>query len=125
MPKYGDKFLDHFQHPRNAGTLTDPDGVATVSNPACGDTTKLQIRVIDGVITEVRWQTHGCSTAIAASSAASEMIVGLPLSQAATISRQTIAEALGGLPPAKVHCSILAADALREAVADYRQRTAS
>jgi len=114
--------LDHFRYPRNAGALEEPDAVATVSNPACGDITRLHLRIAGDVITEVRWQTQGCSTAIAASSMASEMMIGLPLSKVESITRQAIADALGGLPAAKVHCSVLAADALKEAVANYFRR---
>lgn len=122
MARHSATLLDHFQHPRNAGTLDDANGIATVSNPACGDTTKLFIRVEGEVISAVRWQTRGCSAAIAASSVASELIKGVRVSDASAITRQAIAEALGGLPPAKAHCSVLAADALREALADYEQR---
>lgn len=125
MPRYSPTFLDHFQNPRNVGAMEDADGVALVSNPQCGDTTKLYIRVRDGVILEARWQTRGCGAAIAASSVASEMMKGKTLEEARKLSRAAIAEALGGLPPAKVHCSILAADALREAIGDYEARHAS
>ena len=125
MPRYSPTFLDHFQNPRNVGTMGDADGVAMVTNPQCGDTTKLYIRVRDGVILEARWQTRGCGSAIAASSVASEMMKGKTIAEARNLSRAAIAEALGGLPPAKVHCSILAADALREAIGDYEARHSS
>ena len=122
MTRYSKRLLDHFGHPRNAGILEDPDGAAWVDNPQCGDTTRLSIRVADGVITQVRWLTRGCACSIAASSVASEMATGLPLTQAAAITSAGIAAALGGLAAGKVHGSMLAAEALREAVADYLRR---
>lgn len=124
MRLHSEKVLDHFQHPRNVGVLPEANGVATVENPQCGDTTRLFIRVEADRIADVRWQTRGCSTAIAASSAASEMIKGLPVSEARRLTRESIAEALGGLPAGKVHCSVLAADALRQALNDYEARRA-
>ncbi len=122
MPWYSQKVLDHFQNPRNAGVMEEPDGEALVSNPQCGDTMKLCIKVDDGVIVEAKWQTRGCGSAIAASSMASEMIKGLPVEESRRLTRKSIAEALGGLPSAKVHCSILAADALREALRDSEDK---
>ena len=122
MARYSPELLDHFQHPRNVGTLDAPDGTSLVFNPQCGDTTQLSIRVADGKIAEVRWQTRGCSASIAASSALSELAKGLRLSEAAAITRQAIADALGGLPPASLHSCMLATDALREAIADYERR---
>ena len=129
MPWYSKKVLDHFENPRNVGVLEDPDGEAVVSNPQCGDTMKLSIKEQSGVIVDVKWQTRGCGSAIAASSVASEMIKGQPVVEVRKLTRQAVAEALGGLPPSKVHCSILAADALREALKDLetkgRRRTGS
>ena len=125
MPWYSQKVLDHFQNPRNAGVMEEPDGEALVSNPQCGDTMKLRIKVDDGVIVDAKWQTRGCGSAIAASSMASEMIKGLPVAEGRRLTRSAIADALGGLPPSKVHCSILAADALREALKDYEARRGS
>ena len=123
MTRYGRKLLDHFQHPRNTGVLETPDAASTVSNPQCGDMTTLHLRVIDGRVAEMRWQTRGCSASIAASSALSELATGLPLAEAAAIGRQTIAEALGGLAPAQLHSCMLAEDALRQAIADYERRS--
>lgn len=115
--------MEHFQNPRNAGELANPDGEATKSNPVCGDRMRVMIRVTDGRVAEVRWQTRGCPPAIATSSFASEMVRGWTLEEVDTLTREQIAEAIGGLPSDKVHCSVLAADALRGAIADYRSRT--
>jgi len=119
---YSDLVVEHFQNPRNSGEMESPDGEATKSNPVCGDRMRVMIRVADERIAEVRWQTRGCPPAIATSSVASEMVVGWPLERVATLTREEIAEAVGGLPKDKVHCSVLAADALRAAIADYRTR---
>ena len=123
MAAYSDLVMEHFEHPRNAGELTDPDGEATKANPVCGDRMRVMIRVTDGCISEVRWQTRGCPPAIATSSFASEMVAGWTLARVDDLTREAIAEAIGGLPKDKVHCSVLAADALKAAVADYRSRT--
>lgn len=122
MAAYSDVVIEHFQNPRNAGDMPDPDGEATRANPVCGDRMRVMIRVADGRIAEVRWQTRGCPPAIATSSVASEMVVGWELERVETLTREAIAEAAGGLPADKVHCSVLAADALRGAIADYRAR---
>ena len=114
--------LDHFNDPRNAGVLDDPDGVGVRTNPVCGDTMRLMIRVADGRIAESRWQTVGCPAAIATSSIATEMIAGRTLDEVVSLTQEQIAEAAGGLPRSKLHCSVLAADALRAAIADYRAR---
>jgi nitrogen fixation NifU-like protein len=119
---YSDLVVEHFQNPRNSGEMESPDGEATKSNPVCGDRMRVMIRVADERIAEVRWQTRGCPPAIATSSVASEMVVGWPLEKVETLTREEIAEAVGGLPKDKVHCSVLAADALRAAIADYRTR---
>ncbi|MCC6268095.1 MAG: iron-sulfur cluster assembly scaffold protein [Dehalococcoidia bacterium] len=119
---YSDLVVEHFQHPRNAGEMPDPDGEATKSNPVCGDRMRVMIRVADDRIVEVRWQTRGCPPAIATSSVASEMVTGWDLERVEELTREAIAEAVGGLPKDKVHCSVLAADALRAAIADYRSR---
>lgn len=119
---YSAMVLEHFANPRNAGVLEDADGIGVRTNPACGDTMRLMIRVADGQIAEARWQTVGCPAAIATSSIASEMVTGRPLAEAAALTRAQIAAAAGGLPKSKLHCSVLAADALRAAIADYRAR---
>jgi len=124
MSSYSPLVIEHFEHPRNAGELPDPDGEATVANPVCGDRMRVMIRVIDGRIAEVRWQTRGCPPAIATSSFASELVRGWTLEEVEALTREQIAEGIGGLPPDKIHCSVLAADALRKAVQDYRARRA-
>jgi nitrogen fixation NifU-like protein len=122
MAAYSDLVVEHFQNPRNAGEMESPDGEATKANPVCGDRMRVMIRVKDDAIAEVKWQTRGCPPAIATSSVASEMVVGWPLEQVEALTREDVAEAVGGLPSDKVHCSVLAADALRAAIADYRKR---
>lgn len=114
--------MEHFEHPRNAGEMAAPDGEASVSNPVCGDRMRVMIRVDGGRIAAVRWLTRGCPPAIATSSFASELVAGWPLEDVEALSREAIAEGIGGLPRDKVHCSVLAADALRGAVRDYRAR---
>jgi len=122
VAQYSALVIEHFERPRNAGVLEDPDGEATVANPVCGDRMRVMIRVRNGRIAEVRWQTRGCPPAIATSSFASELVQGWTLEEGERLTRERIAEGLGGLPPDKVHCSVLAADALRAAVRDYRRR---
>lgn len=122
MAAYSDLVVEHFQNPRNSGEMDSPDGEATRSNPVCGDRMRVMIRVANDRIAEVRWQTRGCPPAIATSSVASEMVVGWPLERVEALTREEIAEAVGGLPKDKVHCSVLAADALRGAILDYRAR---
>ncbi len=122
MAAYSDTVLDHFQNPRNSGEMPDPDGDATTSNPVCGDRMRVMIRVADDRIAEVRWLTRGCPPAIATSSFASEMVKGWTLDEASALTRERIAEEIGGLPKDKVHCSVLAADALKAAIADYRSK---
>lgn len=122
MAAYSDIVLDHFEHPRNAGEMENPDGEATTSNPVCGDRMRVMIRVTGGTIEDVRWKTRGCPPAIATSSFTSELVRGWTLEQVDALTREQIAEGVGGLPKDKVHCSVLAADALRAAVGDYRRR---
>lgn len=123
MAAYSDLVVEHFQNPRNAGEMPDPDGEATKANPVCGDRMRVMIRIADGRISEMKWQTRGCPPAIATSSVASEMVVGWPLEQVEKLTREEVAEAVGGLPADKVHCSVLAADALRAAIADFRAKS--
>ncbi|MCC7365656.1 MAG: iron-sulfur cluster assembly scaffold protein [Dehalococcoidia bacterium] len=125
MAAYSPKVIEHFEHPRNAGEMDAPDGEATTSNPVCGDRMRVMIRVDGERLAEVRWQTRGCPPAIATSSFASEMVAGWTLEEVDALTRDAIAEAIGGLPKDKVHCSVLAADALRAAVADYRRRASA
>ncbi len=119
---YSEKVMDHFKNPRNVGELEDPDGVGRVGNPICGDVMELQIKVTDGVISDARFRTFGCGAAIATSSMATEMVKGKSLDEALSITNKTVAEALDGLPAAKMHCSSLAEDALKAAIADYRSK---
>ena len=116
---YSEILLDHFSHPRNVGDIEDPDGEGNIINPACGDIMRLQLRVRGGVIEEAKWRVEGCSTSIAASSVISELIAGLSVEEAVKVSRADVAEALGGLPPAKTHSAVLVTDAVKAAVADY------
>jgi len=125
MAAYSDTVIDHFAHPRNAGEMPDPDGEATKANPVCGDRMRVQLKIASGRIAEVKWQTRGCPPAIATSSFASELVTGWPLEDVEALTREQIAEGIGGLPKDKVHCSVLAADALHAAIADYRSRQGS
>ena len=119
---YSEKVVDHYENPRNVGSFAKDDGdvgTGMVGAPACGDVMKLQIKVMDGVITDARFKTYGCGSAIASSSLVTEWVKGLTLEQAETIKNSKIATELA-LPPVKIHCSILAEDAIKAAVADYR-----
>ncbi|MGI6662698.1 MAG: Fe-S cluster assembly scaffold protein NifU [Bacillota bacterium] len=120
---YNEKVMDHFFNPRNVGEMENPDGVGQVGNPICGDVMRVQIRVKDNRIEDVKFKTFGCGAAIATSSMVTELVKGLTLDEAMEVSNKTVAEALGGLPPQKMHCSNLAADALHEAIKDYRSKT--
>ena len=120
---YSDLVRDHFENPRNAGEIADADAIGYRTNPVCGDTMRLTLRIADNRIAEARFQTSGCPAAIAASSVCTEMIRGLSLAEAEAISREDYAAALGGLPASKMHCSVLAADTVRAAAADYLKRT--
>ena len=119
---YSEIVKDHFANPRNAGEMENPDGVGVRTNPVCGDTMQLMIRVADGRIAESRWKTVGCPAAIATSSIATELIKGRTLNDVGSLTKEQIADAAGGLPASKLHCSVLAADALRAAIADYRTK---
>ena len=121
---YSDKVIDHYENPRNVGSFdkSDPSiGTGMVGAPACGDVMKLQIKVEDGIITDARFKTYGCGSAIASSSLITELVKGMSLDQASSIKNSEIAEELA-LPPVKIHCSILAEDAIKAAVDDYRNR---
>jgi len=119
---YSDKVMDHFNNPRNVGVLDDPDGVGEVGNPVCGDMMKITIKVEKDTIDDIRFQTLGCGAAIATSSIVTEMARGMTLEQAVAITKKQVADELGGLPPAKMHCSVLATDGLKSAVDDYLTR---
>lgn len=116
---YSEKVMDHFNNPRNVGVIEDADGVGEVGNPVCGDVMKITIKVDDDRITDLKFQTLGCGAAIATSSIVTEMARGMTLQDAVEISKKQVADELGGLPPAKMHCSVLATDGLKVAVDDY------
>jgi len=118
---YSKKVMDHFTNPRNVGEIEEPSGEGTVGNPACGDIMKLTIKVEDEKITDVKFKTFGCGAAIATSSMVTELVKGKNLNEADDISNDTVAEALDGLPPVKMHCSNLAADALHAAIENYKE----
>lgn len=120
--QYSAKVMDHFSNPRNIGELADANGVGEVGNPACGDIMKMYLRIENGVIEEVKFKTFGCGAAIATSSIATEMIKGKPIDEALRLSNKAVIEALDGLPPVKIHCSVLAEQAVKAAISDYYQR---
>ena len=119
---YSAKVMDHFMNPRNVGIMEDADGVGQVGSARCGDTMKIYLKIQDGIITKATFETFGCGTAIASSSMATVLITGKPLSQALALTNQAVAEALDGLPEQKLHCSVLAEEAIRAALADYYTR---
>lgn len=119
---YTEKVMDHFSNPRNVGEIADANGVGEVGNASCGDIMKIFLKVENDVIKDVKFKTFGCGAAIATSSMVTEMAIGKTLDEALELSNQAVAEALDGLPPAKMHCSNLAADALHEAIKDYRNK---
>lgn len=123
MESYSDKVMDHFANPRNVGVIDNADGVGKEGNPMCGDIMELFITVKDDRIVDAKFRTFGCGAAIATSSMITEMIKGKTIEDALAISNKAVAEALGGLPAKKMHCSVLAADALKKAVEDYRERS--
>ena len=121
--EYSDKVMDHFANPRNTGRIENPSGQGTVGNPTCGDLMTIYIDVDDNeVIQDIKFETFGCGAAIATSSMITEMAIGMPIEDALKISRNDVADELDGLPPVKMHCSNLAADALRAAIDDYKQK---
>ena len=122
MALYSDKVMDHFRNPRNVGTIENADGVGEVGNAKCGDIMTMYLKIDDDVITDVKFETFGCGSAIASSSMATEMIKGKPVSEALTVTNKAVAEALDGLPAHKIHCSVLAEEAVRAAVKDYYDR---
>ena len=123
--EYTEQVMDHFMNPRNMGEMEDPSGVGTVGNAKCGDIMRIYIKVENDVITDVKFKTFGCGAAIATSSKATELVKGLTLEEAEKITNQMVMESLGGLPPVKIHCSVLAEEALHAAIQDYRQRLAN
>jgi len=120
--QYSEKVMDHFMNPRNVGVIDDADGVGRTGNPVCGDLMEMSVKIQDDVIKDIKFRTFGCGAAIATSSMATELIKGKRIDEALEITNRAIAEALDGLPPIKMHCSVLAADALRATLADYYTR---
>lgn len=122
MALYTEKVMDHFRNPRNLGVLEDADGVGEVGNAKCGDIMKIYLKIEDGIIQDVKFETFGCGSAIASSSMATELIKGKPVDEALALTNRAVAEALDGLPPHKMHCSVLAEEAIKKALEDYYQR---
>ena len=119
---YTEKVMDHFMNPRNVGEVENADGTGEEGNPTCGDVMKITIKVSDGRIADAKFKTFGCGAAIAVSSMVTEMVIGKTLDEALAISKEKVAEELGGLPPQKMHCSNLGADALKKAIEDYQSK---
>ena len=119
---YSEKVMDHFLHPRNIGEIPDANGIGNVGNPVCGDIMRLYIKVENGVIIDVKFKTFGCGAAISTSSMVTEMVKGKTINEALTITNKAVAEALGGLPAIKMHCSVLAEEALKSAIEDYKKK---
>jgi len=120
--QYSEKVMDHFRNPRNVGEIPDADGIGNVGNPVCGDIMRLYIKVVDNVITDAKFKTFGCGAAIATSSMVTEIVKGKSVDEALKISNKAVAEALGGLPKVKMHCSVLAEEALKSAIDDYLKK---
>jgi len=119
MALYSEKVMDHFRNPRNVGTIDNADGIGEVGNPVCGDIMKIYLQIEDDIITDVKFETFGCGSAIASSSMATEMIKGKPISEALELTNKAVTEALDGLPAHKLHCSVLAEEAIKSAIKDY------
>lgn len=122
MALYSEKVMEHFKNPRNVGVIEDADGVGEVGNAKCGDIMKIYLKIENDVISDVKFETFGCGSAIASSSMATELIKGKPLSEAGALTNRAVAEALDGLPPHKLHCSVLAEEAIKAAIKDYYDR---
>lgn len=122
MPVYSKKVMDHFQNPRNVGVIENPDGFGKVGNPVCGDLMEMYIKVENDIIADIKFKTFGCGSAIATSSMVTELAIGKTIDEALEITRNDVADELDGLPPQKMHCSNLAADALHAAIEDYKRR---
>ncbi len=119
---YSEKVMDHFLHPRNVGEIPDASGIGTVGNPVCGDIMKMFLKIENDIIVDVKFKTFGCGAAISTSSMVTEMVKGKTIDEALKISNKAVAEALGGLPAIKMHCSVLAEEALKSALADYYKK---
>lgn len=120
--QYSKKVMEHFRNPRNVGEIPDADGIGNVGNPICGDIMRLYIKVKDNVIVDAKFKTYGCGAAIATSSMVTELVKGKTVDESLRISNRAVAEALGGLPPIKMHCSLLAEEALKSAIDDYLKK---
>ena len=119
MALYSEKVMDHFRNPRNVGVIEDADGIGEAGNPVCGDIMKIYLKIRDDIIEDVKFETFGCGSAIASSSMATEMIKGKPIADAMSLTNKAVAEALDGLPAHKLHCSVLAEEAIKSALKDY------
>ena len=119
MALYSEKVMDHFRNPHNVGVIEDADGVGEVGNAKCGDIMKMYLKIKDGVVTDAKFETFGCGSAIASSSMATELIIGKPISEVRELTNKAVAEALDGLPAYKMHCSVLAEEAIKNALDDY------
>ena len=122
MALYSEKVMDHFRNPRNVGSIENADGIGEVGNAKCGDIMKIDLKIDDDIVSDVKFETFGCGSAIASSSMATELIKGKPVSEALTLTNKAVTEALDGLPAHKLHCSVLAEEAIRAAVEDYHSR---
>ncbi|MBR5932249.1 MAG: Fe-S cluster assembly scaffold protein NifU [Lachnospiraceae bacterium] len=122
MALYSEKVMDHFRNPRNVGVIEDADGIGEVGNAKCGDIMKMYLKIEDGIIVDVKFETFGCGSAIASSSMATELIKGQPVSEAMKLTNKAVAEALDGLPDYKMHCSVLAEEAIQSALKDYYEK---
>lgn len=122
MALYSEKVMDHFRNPRNIGVIENPDGVGEVGNAKCGDIMKIYLKIENDIIEDVKFETFGCGSAIASSSMATELIKGKPVEEALQLSNKAVVEALEGLPPQKIHCSVLAEEAIKGAIEDYYEK---
>ncbi len=122
MALYSEKVMDHFRNPRNVGVIEDADGIGEVGNAKCGDIMKMYLKIDNDTVTDVKFETFGCGSAIASSSMATELIKGQPLSEALKLTNKAVAEALDGLPDYKMHCSVLAEEAIKKAIDDYYEK---
>ena len=123
MALYSEKVMDHFRNPRNVGVIEDANGIGEVGNAKCGDIMKMYLKIEDGIVQDVKFETFGCGSAIASSSMATELIKGQPVSEVKKLTNKAVAEALDGLPDYKMHCSVLAEEAIHSALEDYQKRT--
>ena len=123
MALYSEKVMDHFRNPRNGGVIEDANGIGEVGNAKCGDIMKMYLKIEDDIVQDVKFETFGCGSAIASSSMATELIKGKPVSEAMKLTNKAVAEALDGLPAYKMHCSVLAEEAIQSALEDYQKRT--